>query len=432
MRAGLMLALPAALLAAVVAFLLIAQPLRELTGEAPPVEELSVEATRLTPGLISLTLRADGSGPVELAQVQVDGAWREFALVPAGPIARLGTARTDIPYPWIEGEAHHLALVTGTGAVFDYTIEVAQATPAFAPRSLATLTLVGLLLGLAPVAIGLMAYPALRRAGPAVRRFVLALTVGLLVYLLIDTLREGLELGAMALGRLRGETLVWVAALVAATVLVGLGRRGGVAPRGVALAGFMALGIGLHNLGEGLVVGSALATGAAALASYLVVGFVLHNVTEGLGIATPLTAGAAAVRGLRRAGAARRVAGGRRRLARQPGGQPDRRGALLRHRRRRHPAGGDRALGLPRPRERRQGGRRRHRRRLRARAHGNVRDGAAGLSLRSGRAKGSLAMRPGRGAPPRASWRAALRRPARAESPARHDSAAPTAGRRCC
>ena len=284
------LALPAALLAAVVGFLLIAQPLRQLTGAAPPVEELSVEATRLTPGLISLTLRADGSAPVALAQVQVDGAWREFALAPDAPIGRLGTARLDVPYPWIEGETHHLALVTGTGAAFDYTIEVAQATPGFAPRSLATLTLVGLLLGLAPVAIGLMAYPALRRAGPAARRFVLALTVGLLVYLLIDTLHEGLELGAAALGRLRGQTLVWVAALATAAALLGVGRRGGAAPRGVALAGFMALGIGLHNLGEGLVVGSALATGAAALASYLVVGFVLHNVTEGLGIATPLTA----------------------------------------------------------------------------------------------------------------------------------------------
>ena len=115
MRAGLTLALPAALLAAVVGFLLVAQPLRELTGAAPPVEELSVEATRLTPGLISLTLRADGSAPVALAQVQVDGAWREFALAPDAPIGRLATARLDIPYPWIGGETHHLALVTGTG-----------------------------------------------------------------------------------------------------------------------------------------------------------------------------------------------------------------------------------------------------------------------------------------------------------------------------
>jgi zinc transporter ZupT len=152
------------------------------------------------------------------------------------------------------------------------------------------LTLVGLLLGLAPVSIGLLAYPAMRRAGPATLRFILALTVGLLVYLMIDTLSEGLELGADALGRLRGQTLVWVAALVTAAVLIGLGRRGGSAPRGVALAGFIALGIGLHNLGEGLAVGTALATGAAALASFLVVGFVLHNVTEGLGIAAPLVA----------------------------------------------------------------------------------------------------------------------------------------------
>ena len=107
---------------------------------------------------------------------------------------------------------------------------------------------------------------------------------------MIDTLGEGLELGAEALGRLRGETLVWVAALFTAAVLLGLGRRGGAAPRGVALAGFIALGIGLHNLGEGLVVGTALATGAAALATFLVVGFVIHNVTEGFGIAAPLTA----------------------------------------------------------------------------------------------------------------------------------------------
>jgi zinc transporter ZupT len=281
---------PAALLAAIVGYLVVGQPLRGLSGGAPPVEELSVESAWLTPGLISLTVRADGSEPIALAQVQVDGAWRGFALEPPGPMPRLATARVDIPYPWVEGEAHHVALVTSTGAVFEHTFEVAQATPQAAPATVGMLTLVGLLLGLAPVSIGLLAYPAMRRAGPATLRFILALTVGLLVYLMIDTLSEGLELGADALGRLRGQTLVWVAALVTAAVLIGLGRRGGSAPRGVALAGFIALGIGLHNLGEGLAVGTALATGAAALASFLVVGFVLHNVTEGLGIAAPLVA----------------------------------------------------------------------------------------------------------------------------------------------
>jgi zinc transporter ZupT len=282
------LLLPAALLGLLVAFLVLGQPLRELTGEAPPVEELAVEGVRMEPGLISLTLRADGSQPVKLAQVQVDGAWRAFTLHPHAPIPRLGSARLDIPYPWIEGEAHHLALVTSTGVAVGHSIEVAQATPGFAPATLAWLTLVGLLLGLAPVSIGLLAYPAMRGAGPGALQFVLALTVGLLVYLMIDTLAEGLELGAAALGRLRGGTVVWVAALFTAAALLGLGRRGGAAPRGIALSGFIALGIGLHNFGEGLVVGTALATGAAALASFLVVGFVIHNVTEGFGIAAPM------------------------------------------------------------------------------------------------------------------------------------------------
>jgi zinc transporter ZupT len=50
----------------------------------------------------------------------------------------------------------------------------------------------------------------------------------------------------------------------------------------------MALGIGLHNLGEGLAVGAAFAAGAAGLGTFLVLGFTLHNVTEGIGIAAPL------------------------------------------------------------------------------------------------------------------------------------------------
>ena len=151
-----------------------------------------------------------------------------------------------------------------------------------------TLGLIGLLLGLAPVATGLLAYPGLRALGPGAIRFVLALTVGLLIFLLIDTLSEGLEAAGETLARLHAQTAVWVVALITAGLLLMLGRRGGRAPEGVALAGFIALGIGLHNFGEGLAVGAAIAAGEAALATFLVIGFTLHNVSEGLGIATPL------------------------------------------------------------------------------------------------------------------------------------------------
>jgi ZIP family zinc transporter len=290
-RSWVWIILPIAALAAVLAFLLIGKPLAPLTESAPPVEEMAIETVRLTPDMISLNVRADGSQPVTIAQIQVDGAYRAFTASPSNTIDRLGTARIDIPYPWIEGETHHLLLLTSTGVGFEHTIDVAIPQPDVTGDSLLRLALVGVLLGLVPVAIGLLAYPAIRAAGPEAIRFMLALTVGLLLYLFVDTIGEGLELGAEALGRLRGTTVVWVAMGLTTILLLAVGRRGGKAPEGMQLAVFIALGIGLHNLGEGLAVGAAIATGAAALATFLVIGFVIHNVTEGIGIAAPLAAG---------------------------------------------------------------------------------------------------------------------------------------------
>jgi ZIP family zinc transporter len=278
---------PLVLLAAVVAWLLLGRPLADLAGSAPPVEELVVERAALTPGMVTLDVRGDGSSPITIAQVQVDAAWRVFTATPSATVGRLGATRLAIPYPWVEGEAHHIVLLTSTGAAFEHTIDVAVPQPDW-QASLGVLVLVGLLLGIVPVTLGLLAYPAMRSFGPTVMSFVLALTVGLLLFLFVDTITEGLEKGAETLGRLRGTTVVFVAAALTALALLAIGRRGGTAPEGVRLAFFIALGIGLHNLGEGLVVGAALAAGAASLATFLVVGFVIHNVTEGVGIAAPM------------------------------------------------------------------------------------------------------------------------------------------------
>jgi ZIP family zinc transporter len=288
MRRLLWLIVPVALLAALLAALLVWRPLDRLASGAPPVEEVAVERVRLSPRLIQLGVRADGSEPVRIAQVQVDGAYRTFTQSPPGPIGRLDTATLAIEYPWVDGETHHLTILTSTGVTFDKTIDVAQETPTLERTTALTLALVGLLLGVAPVAAGMLAYPALRSVGETGMQFLLALTVGLLTFLLIDTLREGLEFAAGAVERLRTQTLVWVAMLVSAALLIAVGRRGGRAPQGVALAFFIALGIGLHNFGEGLAVGASLAAGAAALAAFLVIGFTIHNVTEGVGIAVPL------------------------------------------------------------------------------------------------------------------------------------------------
>lgn len=282
------LLLPVAALAAVIAFILLGRPLDQLTAAAPPVEELNIEQVRLEPATIILTVRADGSDPIRISQIQVDGAYRQFTQNPEGALGPLRSATITIPYPWVEGEAHHIVLLTTTGVTFEHTIDVAQPTPDLAGATLWQLTVIGLLLGVAPVAAGLMFYPALRQAGSTGLLFLLTVTVGLLLFLLIDTLGEGLAVASEAINRLQAEVVVWVAAAVTFLALLIVGRRGGRSPEGIRLAFFIALGIGLHNFGEGLAVGASLATGAAALATFLVVGFVIHNVTEGIGIAAPM------------------------------------------------------------------------------------------------------------------------------------------------
>ena len=280
--------LPVALIAGLVAVFLTAQPFDYLGKGAPPVESLSVEHVRLDGAGIHATVRAAGSEPMVIAQVQVDGAYRIFAQDPAGPIGYLKTARLDIPYPWIAGEAHHLVFLTSTGAGFEHSIDVAVATPGTTLDDLFGLAMVGLFVGIVPVLIGFAFYPALMSFGESGRQFALALTVGLLAFLLVDTLGEGLEIAAKAANGLKADLVVWLSALLTCLALLAIGRRGGRPPKGVALAYFIAIGIGVHNLGEGLAIGASFAAGEIALASFLVLGFALHNVTEGIAISAPV------------------------------------------------------------------------------------------------------------------------------------------------
>ncbi len=280
---------PFAALLLLVAVFFTYEPLRKPFGGAPPpVEELTVEQTVLDRNGISLKARADGTEPVTIAQVQVDGAYWQFSQDPPGAVPRLASAWIMIPYPWVEGETHKVLLVTRTGLTFEHEIAVAWPTPKVGASEFGRLTLGGLFVGVLPVALGMLFYPALRSGGALAFRFALALTIGLLAFLLIDMFEEALEMAGRAAPGLNTVLLVWVVAALSCLLLFGLARLGGAPLEGVALAASIALAIGLHNLGEGLAIGSAFASGAAALGGYLLLGFTLHNVTEGIGIVAPL------------------------------------------------------------------------------------------------------------------------------------------------
>ena len=281
------LALPLLILALAGALFFASDPLRFLDRGAPPVEKLTFERTILDETGIHLKIRAGGSEPMTIAQVQVDAAYWRFTQEPAGDLGHIAIAWLHIPYPWVPGEAHKVKVVTNLGTPFEHEIAVAVATPKPSPGELLPQALVGAFVGILPVAVGLMFYPVLRRASQRGITFILALTVGLLLFLLVDTLEDALEVAGRAATALQGHVLVIVVALMTFLALLAIGRRSGV-PTGLALATYIALGIGLHNLGEGLAIGAAFATGAAGLGTFLVLGFTLHNIPEGIGIAAPL------------------------------------------------------------------------------------------------------------------------------------------------
>ena len=300
-RPALLLAVvPLLLLAGLLAIIVSIGPTSLVRGDAyPPVERLSFGRVVLDTNGILATVLNDGPDPVHIAQVQVDDAFWTFTADGPLTLNHLGETTLRIPYPWVEGEAHAIRVLTSTGASFDHQIAVAVATPAMDARTLGAYTLMGVYVGVLPVAFGLLWFPYLRRLPARGMDFLLALTVGLLAFLLVDGIHDGLEAAAALPASFQGVVLFAICVAGAFLVLEAVG--GWLAGRrhaggGWVLALLIAVGIGLHNFGEGLAIGSAFSLGEAALGTLLVVGFTLHNTTEGLAIVAPLARERQAVR----------------------------------------------------------------------------------------------------------------------------------------
>lgn len=263
---------------------------------APPIERLVIERASLDANGIQLAVLNDGPDPVTIAQVTVDDAYWAFTAQGAQTLKHLGRTTIAIPYPWVAGEAHLVKLVTSTGTTFEHEIAVAVETPRADGRHLLAFTLVGVYVGVIPVALGLLWFPLVSRLGRTGIDVLLALTIGLLVFLFVDTAHEGIEAASTLPGSYQGAALFFGAAALAYLALESFGawlrarrsRAKQVGSPGSVLALLIATGIGLHNFGEGLAIGAAFALGEAALGTLLLIGFTLHNTTEGLAIIAPI------------------------------------------------------------------------------------------------------------------------------------------------
>jgi ZIP family zinc transporter len=280
---------PLFLLALLVIAFLTLNPLAAFTGAFPPLEELTIQQVRFpAEGEIELSVINGGPDPVTIAQILVDDAYWQYTNEGSGTLDRLEQTTIHLNYPWVQDEPLPIVLITSTGVTFEAEVDVATESPSTGVGTLINYGLLGIYVGVIPVTLGMLWYPFLRRIDRKWMNVILALTVGLLIFLLIDTWLEALEIAAELPGVFQGVPVVVFGTLLSVGVLLAVSHRQGREGSPLTIATMIALGIGLHNLGEGLAIGAAFATGAAALGSFLVIGFTLHNITEGIGIVAPL------------------------------------------------------------------------------------------------------------------------------------------------
>ena len=263
----------------------------------PPVEELAVERTVLRPGEIELTVRNTGPDPVTVGQVFVADAYVDFE-ASERELGRLDSGTLTLDYPWQEGSPYAITIVTSTGATIEHEIDVAVETPEADTGFFGLMALLGTYVGVIPVALGMLFLPFMSRVRQSWIALLMALTIGLLAFLAVDGALEGVEIAGSSSGAFGGVELLVAGAAIAYLGLTALDRwladrRERAADAGAGafrLSLMVAIGIGLHNLGEGLAIGSAYALGELALGAFLVIGFAIHNTTEGLAIVAPLAA----------------------------------------------------------------------------------------------------------------------------------------------
>jgi zinc transporter, ZIP family len=256
----------------------------------PPADQFDIRRVEFSPGEIRILVRNPQRDDLTIANVNVDDAIVPYSVDGPTTLGRLRSATIVVPFEWVENDPITVGVTSSTGIETVKEIPAAVETPEPSVKGFFGYALIGLLVGVLPIALGLLWLPALRQAGPVWLATFMAFTAGLLTFLGVEALTESFELQAALPSSLGGAGLVLLGVALSFLGMTALSGRlaGGSAASGLTLALLIAIGIGLHNLGEGLAIGASFAIGELQLGAFLIVGFMIHNVTEGLGIATPV------------------------------------------------------------------------------------------------------------------------------------------------
>ena len=285
---------PIVLLAILIVFLL--GPASTFLQFGIVLPEISIEKVEFFENETQATVRNTGPVDVNVVVADVNDRIQPAAIEPDTHLERFETALVRIPFDWNEGQPYTVGLTIDDGTRFEKQIDAASASLEPNSELFVFLGIIGLLIGVVPIMIGLLWYPFIKKLGKNAFNFFLAFTIGLLLFLGLDAIEEAFEISDTHLAPVfNGELLIATVVILSFLGLYGIGnlliKRSEFSKlsKGLAISLMVAIGIGLHNLGEGLAVGAAIALGQVALSTFLIIGFAIHNTTEGLAIAAPLT-----------------------------------------------------------------------------------------------------------------------------------------------
>jgi ZIP family zinc transporter len=340
---------PIVVLAGMIIFLLSPYG-QSLINTGIPLPQVTIEKVEFHENQILAFIRNTGPLEIVVSQADVNDRIQSAAIEPDSKIPRLGEAKVMIPFPWIPGTPYEIGITTSDGTRFSESVEAAALAPSPDANQALLFTSLGVYVGVIPVMIGLMWYPYFRRISIGKYSFFLSLTAGLLVFLGIDALLEVNEIVNQNLAAVfNGQALSVVVTISSFIVLLytserltqraiekavlnknhSLASSSSVEELGksekssterqedeiynksatsssstqevqiqlqryqqllkpLTISMMIAIGIGLHNFGEGLAIGAAMLLGEVALSTFLIVGFTLHNTTEGLAIVAPI------------------------------------------------------------------------------------------------------------------------------------------------
>lgn len=269
-------------------------PGADLLNFGIPLPEISIEKIDFLDSKIVVMVRNTGPIDVEIVQADVNDRIQPAAIEPDKKLERFESAKVIIPFVWNEAEPYEIGLTASDGTRFAKSTIAAHAQePSFERTSY--FAMIGTYVGVIPVLIGLLWFPFIARISKNKYKFFLALTAGLLLFLGIDSVVEGLKISTENLATsFNGQMLVATITIISFLGLYYCSEKlltktiTSTMTKPVAISLMIAIGIGLHNLGEGLAIGAAISIGEIALSSFLIVGFTIHNTTEGFAIAAPM------------------------------------------------------------------------------------------------------------------------------------------------